>query len=226
RRSPGAHSLQACRAADPGGSRPHDPAARREARKMMLRKSCHCEEQSDEAIPIGLAEFGGRLLRFARNDSLRFAVVFAITILAMICPAHAVRPDEMVADPALEARAREISRDLRCLVCRNQSIDDSDADLAHDLRVLVRERIKAGDSDDQVIGFVRARYGDFVLLRPPFAIGTALLWGGPLLVLLFGGLAIARFYRRRDAPTSPLSPEERQRLSEMLGEQANSRGSR
>src|SRR5204863_11220 len=97
------------------------------------------------------------------------------------------------------------------------SIDDSDADLAHDLRVLVRERVTAGDSNEQVIAFVRARYGDFVLLRPPFAIGTALLWGGPLLVLLLGGLAIARFYRRRDeAAPPPLSPEERQRLSALL----------
>jgi cytochrome c-type biogenesis protein CcmH len=136
-------------------------------------------------------------------------------------PAYAVRPDEMLADPALEARAREISRDLRCLVCRNQSIDDSDADLAHDLRVLVRERLKAGDSNDQVIGFVHARYGDFVLLRPPFALGTALLWGGPVLVLLLGGVAVARFYRRREAATPPLSPEERQRLSAMLGEETD-----
>ena len=149
-----------------------------------------------------------------------------IWILMIASPAHAVRPDEMLADPALEARAREVSRDLRCLVCRNQSIDDSDADLAHDLRVLVRERIKAGDSDGQVIAFVRARYGDFVLLRPPFAIGTVLLWGGPLLVLLLGGLTIARFYRRREQPTTLLSPEERQRLSTMLGEQTDSGGSR
>ena len=147
-----------------------------------------------------------------------------IGILLIASPAQAVRPDEMLADPALEARARDISRDLRCLVCRNQSIDDSDADLAHDLRVLVRERVTAGDSDEQVIGFVRARYGDFVLLRPPFAIGTALLWGGPLLVLLLGGLAVARFYRRRDGPgPPPLSPEERQRLSAMLGEEERPR---
>jgi cytochrome c-type biogenesis protein CcmH len=110
---------------------------------------------------------------------------------------------------------------LGCVVCRNQSIDDSDADLAHDLRVLVRERLKAGDSNDQVIGFVHARYGDFVLLRPPFAIGTALLWGGPVLMLLLGGVAIARFYRRREAATPPLSPEERQRLSAMLGEETD-----
>ena len=152
------------------------------------------------------------------------AIVVGIVLIA--APAQAVRPDEMLADPGLEARAREVSRDLRCLVCRNQSIDDSDADLAHDLRLLVRERITAGDSNDQVIGFVRSRYGDFVLLRPPFAIGTALLWGGPLLVLLLGGMAVARFYRRRDEPTPPLSPEEQQRLSAVLGEDAKPEGSR
>jgi cytochrome c-type biogenesis protein CcmH len=145
-------------------------------------------------------------------------------LVAGLSPAHAVRPDEMLGDPALEARARDISRDLRCLVCRNQSIDDSDADLAHDLRVLVRERVTAGDGNEQVIAFVRARYGDFVLLRPPFAIGTALLWGGPLLVLLLGGLAVTRFYRRRDeAGPPPLSPEERERLSALLAEEDGSR---
>ena len=152
------------------------------------------------------------------NLLLSFIVCFLL--VAAASPAHAVRPDEMLADPALEARAREISRELRCLVCRNQSIDDSDADLAHDLRVLVRERLKSGDSNDQTIGFVRARYGDFVLLRPPFAIGTALLWGGPLLVLLLGAFAVARLYRRRDVPVPPLSAEERQRLSAVLKEEA------
>ena len=152
------------------------------------------------------------------NLLLSFIVCFLL--IAAASPAHAVRPDEMLADPALEARAREISRELRCLVCRNQSIDDSDADLAHDLRVLVRERLKSGDSNDQTIGFVRARYGDFVLLRPPFAIGTALLWGGPLLVLLLGAFAVARLYRRRDVPVPPLSAEERQRLSAVLKEEA------
>jgi cytochrome c-type biogenesis protein CcmH len=145
--------------------------------------------------------------------------LLVLATLAGISSAYAVRPDEMLSDPALEARAREVSRELRCLVCRNQSIDDSDADLAHDLRVLVRERLKSGDSNDQAIAFVRARYGDFVLLRPPFNIGTALLWGGPLLVLLLGGIAVARLYRRRDVPTSPLSPEERQRLSAVLAEE-------
>ena len=165
-------------------------------------------------------------MSMGRGWALRVILLHLVVCLLLILaafPAHAVRPDEMLANPGLEARARDISRDLRCLVCRNQSIDDSDADLAHDLRVLVRERVTAGDSNDQVIGFVRARYGDFVLLRPPFAIGTALLWGGPLLVLLLGGVAVARFYRRRDEATPPLSPEERQRLSAVLGEEEGSR---
>ncbi len=142
----------------------------------------------------------------------------ALTVLTA-GPAHAVRPDEMLSDPGLEARAREIGSELRCLVCRNQSIDDSDADLAHDLRVLVRERIKGGDSNDQVVAYVRARYGDFVLLRPPLEIATLLLWGGPILILIFGGVALARFYRRPEpAPAPPLSPEERRRLAAVLGE--------
>ena len=145
--------------------------------------------------------------------------IVCLLLITAATPAHAVRPDEMLADPVLEARAREVSRELRCLVCRNQSIDASDADLAHDLRMLVRERLKAGDSNQQAIGFVRARYGDFVLLRPPFAIGTALLWGGPLLLPLLGGVAAARLYRGRQTPTPPLSAEERQRLSAVLAEE-------
>ena len=151
------------------------------------------------------------------------ALLLALAIAAALAPApaHAVRPDEMLADPGLEARAREVGRELRCLVCRNQSIDDSDADLAHDLRVLVRERIKGGDRNDQVVAYVRSRYGDFVLLRPPFEIGTALLWGGPLLILLLGGLALARFYRSGEEDVAPpLSAEERRRLAAVLGEGA------
>jgi cytochrome c-type biogenesis protein CcmH len=147
-------------------------------------------------------------------------LLLALALVAALAPgpAHAVRPDEMLADPGLEARAREVGAELRCLVCRNQSIDDSDADLAHDLRVLVRERIKGGDSNDQVVAYVRARYGDFVLLRPPFEIATLLLWGGPILILLLGGLAIVRFYRGREEVTSPpLSAEERRRLAAALG---------
>jgi cytochrome c-type biogenesis protein CcmH len=190
----------------------------------MTNARCHCEERSDEAIPIRLAKGGRRLLRFARNDSVGLAVALIIAIFTTVSPAHAVRPDEMLADPRLEARAREVGRELRCLVCRNQSIDDSDADLAHDLRVLVRERLQAGDSNHQVIGFVRARYGDFVLLRPPFEIGTALLWGGPLLVLRLGGIAIRRFYRgQAGTPTPPpLSADERRRLAAALAEPESS----
>src|SRR6266478_1503688 len=129
-------------------------------------------------------------------QALLLALAFAAAMAAG--PAHAVRPDEMLADPGLESRAREVGRELRCLVCRNQSIDDSDADLAHDLRVLVRERIKGGDSNDQVVAYVRSRYGDFVLLRPPVEIGTLLLWGGPVLILRLGGLALAGFYHGRE----------------------------
>ena len=149
-------------------------------------------------------------------QALLLALAFAASMAAG--PAHAVRPDEMLTDPGLEARAREVGRELRCLVCRNQSIDDSDADLAHDLRVLVRDRIKDGDSNDQVVAYVRSRYGDFVLLRPPFAMGTLLLWGGPMLILLLGGVALARFYRSRDEAVPPLSAEERRRLAAVLGE--------
>ena len=148
---------------------------------------------------------------------LLFTTMLLLTGLAT-GPAHAVRPDEMLADPKLEGRAREVGQELRCLVCRNQSIDDSDADLAHDLRVLVRERIKAGDSNDQVIAYIRSRYGDFVLLRPPFEIGTFLLWGGPALILLLGAVGIRRYYRhrRRDEPPPGLSAEERRRLKSLL----------
>ena len=142
----------------------------------------------------------------------------ALYLLTIAGPAHAVRPDEMLADPQLEARAREVGQELRCLVCRNQSIDDSDADLAHDLRVLVRERLTAGDSNDQVVAYIRSRYGDFVLLRPPFEIATLLLWGGPILVLLLGGVTLARFYRGREENAPPLSAEERRRLASLLGE--------
>ena len=99
------------------------------------------------------------------------ALLFAFALAA--APAWAVRPDEMLADPRLEARAEQVGSELRCLVCRNQSVEDSDADLAHDIRVLVRERIAAGDSDAQVVAYIHSRYGDFVLLRPPFKLGTA-----------------------------------------------------
>ena len=150
------------------------------------------------------------------------ALVLAALMLTVVplSPARAVNPDEMLADPALEHRARVISRDLRCLVCQNQSIDDSDAGLAKDLRVLVRERLKAGDSNEQVIDYVVARYGDFVLLKPPVKGSTLVLWAGPAVVALFGILALILFYRRRRAASpvaaQPLSPEERARLNKLL----------
>jgi cytochrome c-type biogenesis protein CcmH len=183
-----------------------------------MMKDCHCEEPAGRRSNLApQSTIGARLLRFARNDSLRFAAGLTIFLLA-VWPAHAVRPDEMLSDPGLEARAREVGAELRCLVCRNQSIDDSDADLAHDLRVLVRERIKGGDSNDRVVAYVRARYGDFVLLRPPFEVATLLLWSGPLLILLLGGVALARYYRGREENAAPpLSSEERRQLAAILG---------
>ena len=146
-------------------------------------------------------------------------LLLLITLAAVLpTPALAVRPDEMLSDPVLEARARQVGGELRCLVCRNQSIDDSDADLAHDLRVLVRQRLKDGDSDDEVIAYIRSRYGDFVLLRPPFETRTLLLWCGPLAILLLGTLALVRFYRRNEETSSPLSADESRRLAAVLEE--------
>jgi cytochrome c-type biogenesis protein CcmH len=142
-----------------------------------------------------------------------------MTVIFLAVPAHAVRPDERLADPKLEARARDISKDLRCLVCRNQSIDDSEADLAHDLRVLVRDRLKAGDSERQVVDYIVSRYGDFVLLKPPFEASTWLLWGGPLVVLVIGGIGVRRFVRRQATATAlPLSADEERRLAAILDE--------
>jgi cytochrome c-type biogenesis protein CcmH len=147
------------------------------------------------------------------------AGVVAVLVLALQTPAGlAVEPDEMLSDAQLEARAREISKELRCVVCQNQSIDDSGADLARDLRLLVRERLVAGDSNEQVIQFIVDRYGDFVLLRPPFKPATYLLWAAPFLALLVGAIFVT-FYvrRRRQAPGEvPLSTEERARVDALL----------
>ena len=143
-------------------------------------------------------------------------VLGAMTVFAG--PALAIRPDEMLANPKLEARARHIDKELRCLVCQNESIDDSDADLAHDLRLLVRRRILAGDTDRQVKQYVVARYGDYVLLKPPFDPETWLLWLGPL--ALFGTAAAAAivYFRRSQAASQavPFSDEERTRLADLL----------
>jgi cytochrome c-type biogenesis protein CcmH len=152
----------------------------------------------------------------------RFTLTLAAALLSAPA-AYAVLPEEILPDPALEARAREISKELRCLVCQNQSIDDSNAPLAKDLRVIVRERLVKGDSDAQVMGFVTDRYGDFVLLKPPFKASTWALWlAGPLFLLL-GGWAAARFLRSHAAAKSgqpvfeaPLSEEENRRLAALL----------
>jgi cytochrome c-type biogenesis protein CcmH len=148
----------------------------------------------------------------------RTALILGLMLLA-VPAAQAVQPDEILPNAALEQRARAISGELRCLVCQNQSIDDSDAPLARDLRILVRERLVAGDDDKAVVDFVVARYGDFVLLRPPFNAHTLVLWGAPLVILL---LAIAFLWRRarqrvgEAARPSALSAEEKARLAALL----------
>ncbi|MGS1095966.1 cytochrome c-type biogenesis protein [Aquamicrobium terrae] len=147
----------------------------------------------------------------------RIALALLCVGLLLAPAARAVTPDEMLADPALEQRARDISAGLRCLVCQNQSIDDSDADLARDLRVLVRERLEAGDSDRQVVDFIVSRYGEFVLLKPRFNVRTVLLWAAPFMLLLAGG-AFVFFASRRKRPVEveSLTAEERAALDELL----------
>jgi cytochrome c-type biogenesis protein CcmH len=143
----------------------------------------------------------------------------AFFFLAAITPALAVQPDEMLKDPALEARARELSRELRCMVCQNQSIDDSEAPLARDLRVLVRERIVKGDSNKQVLDFLVSRYGEFVLLKPRFETQTLLLWVLPPSVLLIGAIALLMAARQRrvaPAAVTPLSPAEQKRVAALV----------
>ena len=140
--------------------------------------------------------------------------------------AHAVQPDEIMTDPAKEARARDLSRELRCMVCQNQSIDDSEAPLARDLRLLVRERIAAGDSNSQVLDFLVARYGEFVLLKPRFEQQTWLLWLVPPLVLLGGGLALWTNARRRpkggaEVSGPPLTADEEARLRQLMAQDAS-----
>jgi cytochrome c-type biogenesis protein CcmH len=151
-------------------------------------------------------------------NALRIAAL-AVALACAPAAALAVQPDEVLADPALEARARAISAELRCMVCQNQSIDDSDAELARDLRVIVRERLSAGDTDQAVMDFVVARYGEFVLLKPQFNARNALLWSAPFVILLLGGLLVVRRWRRptREQP-APLTRSEEQQLKDILGE--------
>ena len=157
---------------------------------------------------------------------MKLRILFLALVIFLI-PAHgfAVNPNEVLNDPVLEERAREISKGLRCLVCQNQSIDDSDAGLAKDLRLLVRERLVAGDSDEGVVNYVVSRYGEFVLLRPPFKLATLVLWLGPLLLVLIGLVSIMVFFRRnrevvdgKKATVLPLSDIEQRRLRKILKE--------
>jgi cytochrome c-type biogenesis protein CcmH len=158
----------------------------------------------------------------------RMMAAFVALVLLAVPAAYAVQPDEIMSDSAKESRARDLSRELRCMVCQNQSIDDSDAPLARDLRLLVRERIAAGDSNSQVLDFLVARYGDFVLLKPRFERQTMLLWLLAPLLLAGGGFALWRQNRRRaqagaEVPQPPLTPDEQAQLAALMSEDAASR---
>ena len=157
---------------------------------------------------------------------MRWFWAIAASLLLSTQIALAVQPDEMLGEPRLEARARALSRELRCMVCQNQSIDDSEAPLARDLRLLVRERLRAGDSDQKVLDFLVARYGEFVLLRPPLQWHTALLWLTPL-VLLVGGaivLIVLAGQRKRAHESAPLSDDEQARLARLLAQDPRTDG--
>lgn len=145
--------------------------------------------------------------------------IAALALLSALCaagPSRAVEPDEVLSDPALEGRARTISEGLRCLVCQNQSIDDSAAPLARDLRLIVREHLEAGDTDGAIRAYLVSRYGDFVLLKPPFEAATLLLWATPFLVVLLGGAALLR--RRPAEPPRALTPDEQARVDALMAE--------
>jgi cytochrome c-type biogenesis protein CcmH len=143
-----------------------------------------------------------------------------LALILMLCTpgphAFAVQPDEILSDPALELRARALSKELRCMVCQNQAIDDSDAPLARDLRILLRERLRTGDTDQQVLDFLVARYGEFVLLRPPFSSHTAVLWLTPAGILVVGAISLYLLWRRRAGPQESLTPREEARLADVV----------
>lgn len=152
---------------------------------------------------------------------MRALGILAVALSLLATPVWAADPGEMLQDPVLEKRAHDLGKNLRCLVCQNESIEDSNADLARDLRVIVRERLVSGDSDRDVLDFVVARYGDYVLLKPPFKAGTIVLWLGPFILFVGGVLAAFAFYRRRPPEAStarpvPLSPDEKRRLDALL----------
>lgn len=151
--------------------------------------------------------------------NIRFLSVCILGVLLSTASGFAINPDEILDNPKLEQRARDISANLRCLVCQNQSIDDSDAELARDLRVIVRERLVSGDTNAEVMDYVVDRYGEFVLLRPAFSPRNFLLWGTPLLVLFLGALAAFSYSRRYSSSTASLTPlteKEEQRLNDLL----------
>jgi cytochrome c-type biogenesis protein CcmH len=148
--------------------------------------------------------------------ALRAALFLALALAASA--AHAIRPDEVMTDPTLEARARTLSAELRCMVCQNESIDDSDAPLAHDIRMLIRDRIAEGQSNDAVRAFLVSRYGDFILLKPPFKPETLLLWLSAPLTLALGALGIWAAMRRPREPTPALSAEEEEGLAALTRE--------
>jgi cytochrome c-type biogenesis protein CcmH len=163
--------------------------------------------------------------QIAKLKIIRISAVILLSIAA--APCWAVMPDEVLRDPILESRARVLSQELRCVVCQNQSIDDSNAPLAHDLRVLLRDRLVSGDSDQQALDYIVQRYGNFVLLKPPMHLNTLLLWIGPLLILLIAGVGFGRYVGRADdgsrtaeAP-SPLSDKERERIETILNERSS-----
>ena len=151
------------------------------------------------------------------------APLFALVITLLANPAIAVQPDEILKDKGLEARARVLSQGLRCLVCQNQSIDDSDATLARDLRILLRERLTAGDTDQQAVDFIVVRYGNFVLLKPPFHWNTALLWLSPLLLLGVAGAGFWRYLRHHQSspPPAALTSADEARLAQLLEDGPN-----
>ncbi|WP_160012409.1 cytochrome c-type biogenesis protein [Rhizobium sp. 18055] len=146
----------------------------------------------------------------------RLVQVFLTTVSPL--PALAVNPDEMLSHPAMESRARTLSGELRCMVCQNQSIDDSNAELARDLRLLVRDRLKNGESDEQVLNYIVSRYGEFVLLKPRFSVRTMTLWGSPLVLILAGGISLLVFSRRsaRRPTGTCLNSEEERKLQKLL----------
>ena len=151
---------------------------------------------------------------------LLVALLVVLPVMLSAPRAWAVNPDEMLDDPKLEARARELSKGLRCVVCQNENIDESNADLAKDIRILLRERLKAGDTDEQAVNYLVERYGEFVLLKPRFAPHTLLLWAGPFLVLLIGLITLWRLRARAatagQKTEAALSDEEKKRLEELL----------